>query len=78
MHLYICHCVKGRIGHFGTIDVGDMRETARAPATQVLVGPEPIRWQPVPSAAPIAVQVAVFVELPSPQTVAASEITEVS
>ena len=40
------------------------------PATQVLVDPEPTKWQPVPSDAPIAVQVAVLVVLPSVQTVA--------
>ena len=40
-------------------------------ATQVLVGPEPMKWQPVPSVAPIAVQVAKVVALPSPHAVAA-------
>jgi hypothetical protein len=38
---------------------------------QVLLFPVPTKWQPVPSAPPIAVQVARSVELPSPQVDAA-------
>ncbi len=46
------------------------------PAVQVLVGPEPTKWQAVPSDVPIAVQVARDVELPSVQVVAARRIDE--
>lgn len=41
------------------------------PLKHVLVDPEPAKWQPVPSDAPIYLQVARFVALPSVHIVAA-------
>ena len=47
-------------------------------AAQILVDPEPLNWQLVPSDPPIAVQVARFVALPSLQAVTTHRSNEPS
>ena len=64
------HDVTGRKQHFAGAALWQQYGSS-GPAPHTLVFPVPVRWQPVTSDVPIALQVAKVVPFPSPQAVAA-------